>query len=62
MMRIPLPLWLLSVCVVAFSFFLYWHIEHKGFILALISTAGFTLCLAELVQRLVEHFRNRRRP
>ncbi|KHS87111.1 hypothetical protein [Pectobacterium brasiliense] len=61
MMRIPLPLWLLAINVVAFSFFFGWYIEKKYFFLSLLSAAGFTLCLAELVQRLVEHFRNRRR-
>lgn len=61
MMRIPLPLWLLAINVAAFSFFFGWYIEQKYFFLSLISAAGFTLCLAELVQRLVEHFSDRRR-
>lgn len=60
MMRIPLPLWLLAINVAAFSFFFGWYIEQESFFLTLLSSAGFTLCLAELVQRIVEHFRNRR--
>lgn len=61
MMRIPLPLWLLAINVAAYSFFFGWYMEQRYFFLSLVSVAGFTLCLDELVRRLVEHFRDRRR-
>lgn len=62
MIRIPLPTPLLAAITAAFSFLFSWHLEQKNFLLGLIGVACFVWCLAELVQRLVERFRDRRKP
>ncbi len=62
MIRIPLPNWLLATVTVAFLFLFSWHFEQKNALFAFIGVACFVWCLAELVKRLVEHFRDRRKP
>lgn len=60
--RSPLPNWIMVPITCAFLFFFCWFMKERDFFLVVISVAAFVICLAELVQRLVEHFRNRRKP
>lgn len=62
MIRIPLPNWLLATVTVAFLYLFGWHMEQKNAVCAGIGMVCSVWCIAELVQRLVEHFRDRRKP
>ncbi|PPE64190.1 hypothetical protein F152LOC_00980 [Pectobacterium brasiliense] len=59
MIRVPLSTPMLLALTVAFSFFFCWYIDNQSLLLAMLSVGCFTMCIAELVQRLVEHYRSK---
>ncbi|KHS76980.1 hypothetical protein QT13_01690 [Pectobacterium brasiliense] len=59
MMRIPLPTPMLVAITAAFLFLFTMGIEYKNLISALINVIGFTICVSELVMRIVLYYRNK---